>query len=1741
MKIIKLKKFISKNIAYILSFALIAGVLVPVLSLNKTSAASEAEKNSFISEIKSAWGKMSVGDTALRPTAEKVNNKPATVFTENEMKKSEKDNIPYDGKITALGDTFSYFSGSYNGNYSFSGSSTSSTERFLYYNKKTDYVDFDFSDYTGFQLSLYIEDISSEGEIVPLFVFRSGFVSGKKISVTADMKGKWITLKDTDLYSGGITKLAEKMGSTSLVNLQLNLCKGLKIKALSGSLVMTKPLSLPTDSSSYNLSDWISAVLNLDLTDYLNYEDLLALLTKASTEYKDDYAFAKLKKAWISLKYKSGDTIFVPTMEKAAGTNFESSKTNSSAYFINNDENYGLLPSGIQNSDIGEAYLKTERSYNANSYNNDKIVYGTYLNYGGYGSSTIKVDSFIDLSVSLYIEDVKREGKVSFEFITNNSSTVFGKKFNITSDCKGKWLTFKLSDMFDGSVSDLANALKAEDISNGKAENNSGFFGVMQILSKGAIYKGYSGSLLGIKNNELPENADKMTISDLLLSAQNLDLSLYDNTAQFTDVLNELLPLFEEELVLSKLKNAWENMGTEATVFVPSREKAASVNHDAQKDNKGAYFVSSTENVASLPGEITAENLGSNYLRFTRSFDLNSNSSDRLMLGTETSFDSYGSSTVKLSEFSNFSLVLYIEDIKKTGNVSFEFIDTSSSTYANKTYNITDKDKGKWIIFTDKDMYKGGLSALKSDFASRGNKNFAFMQLNFSRGAIVKGFLGSLKGVKNAVLPNNTENWNLADWIYAANILDLSQYTINVNEFKAALQDAIALRDRKEISRSSEVTAYHNAADFDLNKLNSNILTNNSPEVTYYSGTSAKIVLSGETVNRLTDGNISDDAEIPNTPYETEDCYTDIVFNLGGKGNISNIYIANSLNESLRNAKYYIYGSSSLADLFDTNNLIAVYDNSGKDAVTEFDFSKFGNVNANYLALRVTKPYSDKALFDGKVRFTEIAAIGTVKNYTVEKGDFSNEKIASIGKSLISNKVASFRNAEGIKMSFRGVINSLEGGKQKYSMTGVTDGDVDTLNATYLVNTNEDGESVRLDFYYKLDGKYCINKFLVNSQRNVRGLEMGKFDIYVSNDINALFLPKSKVVSFDNTSSSEEGTSVSNLITLEGDGVIGKYVCFSFYCHYSDFEYAKSRWGLNNMYLRVSELGVYGTERPLEETNLLAHMPVKVYRTSGNNKSLISEKEYTGKMHQLIYDGLYNKSADINTNNKTVDFVFNLSADQKLNSIEYATMTDNIRKLKVYAADDESGVWTESKLVYTYTGGQGEKIIKDFGNGALKARYLRFSVEQIEGNVLDTTEIKAIGWNNQEFDYLNVVEGKSNTAFIMLEDRSKNYKKSLSLKSTSKYNIGWGNGLTEPYKIEYAFDNNDGTVYDIYGGNNDTTSINILCDLETIKVIESISLRAGSSKDYWPTNMRYYVGENDEELFGKEAKPLAEFNSKTSDPDGYYDYVTLPKTARYIRIEISESKVPYYDQQKIATVIKDITVNGLEFRGKVDENGATASFTDEATGIRLDIMAKNENDYYGQVKEMIVIKTDPNEHDLDYIKDKSLTFKSEIYEIYLLDADENIIDDIDSREMKIYIPQSLGGGGEDIFLMVGDIGFDLVEAEIENGYFIYITNDLSILRFAIGEFFDYPSDDTEESDDEEYEDEDYDDEDEEEIDENTNSSKRRVKKVIIRRGSSDFEYLWIIIVAAAVLVAGAGTAVYFIIIKKRKNGAITNE
>lgn len=520
MKIIKLKKFISKNLALILSVSLCIGIIFPCISNNYDAAAGGEEAESKIEQIKSAWGKLKTFETGLRPTRQKVNNAAAAKLDDKDIISLNDTNAPENIEKNLLGDTYSYYYESFDNNYSYSGVNTSSSERFLYLKDKNANAKIDLSGYSGFSLSIYIEDIKSAGSIVPFFVFdiAGNNKRGKTVNISENMKGSWLTLSDTDLYEGGISALkADAQGNLS--SLQLNLCSGLTIKAISGSLILTNTVSLPANSSDFDLLDWIEAADNLDKSGFINTSELTKVVLSLKEKYKKDLSFSNLKSAWTKLKYKYGKTVLLPVREKAQGVNYDASSDNASQYFLNSDENFTLLAPGADKRSLGNAYLNFQRSYNANSgTSGDCLMLGDYPDFNGYKSHTTKFKDFKDMSLSVYIDEVKTEGNMRAMFVSANTIPLNGKVITITKSDEKQWKTFKLSDLYGGDINTLYSAMLNKEVSKGFDAENSGIFGFFYFQSNGAVFKGYIGSFVFRVSAVLPENTSDWALKKCLIA-----------------------------------------------------------------------------------------------------------------------------------------------------------------------------------------------------------------------------------------------------------------------------------------------------------------------------------------------------------------------------------------------------------------------------------------------------------------------------------------------------------------------------------------------------------------------------------------------------------------------------------------------------------------------------------------------------------------------------------------------------------------------------------------------------------------------------------------------------------------------------------------------------------------------------------------------------------------------------------------------------------------------------------------------------------------------------------------------------------------------------------------------------------------------------------------------------------------------------------------------------------------------
>ena len=1002
-----------------------------------------------------------------------------------------------------------------------------------------------------------------------------------------------------------------------------------------------------------------------------------------------------------------------------------------------------------------------------------------------------------------------------------------------------------------------------------------------------------------------------------------------------------------------------------------------------------------------------------------------------------------------------------------------------------------------------------------------------------------------------AQLPKNTSDWNIAEWVYQASRLDVSGYT-NTEPFLAALEKAKALRDSLGVTRVNDVTNYANASDIDISAdtLSYNLINGITPEINFYNG--AEIVPL-EAVNMLyaSNGLFDGDTQVAGTDYANDGSYLELVYDLDGTANIKDILVAHTENAALRNLKYNIYTSSNRGNLFTTDNLLIIHENSEGSFAQKFSFGTATNVECRYIAIRIYKPAIDESAFDGIVRLSELGVYGSVQKWKVTNGDFTDEEVAKIGTNLMKDRANEIyfydgRMKEKLSQAF---------GNTGYKAQTVVDGGTRTpvgIGTDCRVSSADDELNVFI--YFKLDDVYTIEKILINHFWQ-KYLQTGKYEIYVSNSMNTLFKASSRVVEYNNMEDGPYGSNVSQLFEFEGS-VVGRFVAYKIIFPLTDYEKAVAAWGEGNMYFRHTEFGIYGKRyiKPLKQVNLLNHTPVEAYRTDADGKrENIPQTEFGANDYTITTNGLYDSAANVMQNGKTLDFVFDLCSDAELTSVALNTLTENIKKFKVYAADGKDGLWEENNLVFNYTGDATSKAEKLFAETSLGARYLRFSIPETITGTVDITEFEAIGWNTYEFDYINLVEENSSRAEIYLEDKEDYYLNNMDF-NANKQEPSWGNY----YPWSNAFDTDVGTVSDLYGGENNKESINILLDLETMNAVDSINVKAGSTPDYWPSKLNFYIGETDMEIFGKDAKPVASFDSKSeADVEGNFRYTALPTVAQYVRIEILEGSHKYYNDvnNMILAVIDSIEVKGLELVGKADEEGVVARFSDKETGIRVEIMAKTPNDVYYGAKSILVTQRELTKEEKEILKSKGAAAVTKMFEIYLLDGDGNIVEDIGGRDLRVKIPKSFVSDPENTYIANSFYGFfELIELDSDiqtDEYFVITALDTNYMKYALTQFVSLEDDiidtdnedivieedDTDDVIDTDNEDNFFEEDEDSEEDNEENDEdeyKTLIKKVRRPKKNAGFDYLWIIITAGAVIVVASAALIIYLIIKKKK-------
>ena len=610
------------------------------------------------------------------------------------------------------------------------------------------------------------------------------------------------------------------------------------------------------------------------------------------------------------------------------------------------------------------------------------------------------------------------------------------------------------------------------------------------------------------------------------------------------------------------------------------------------------------------------------------------------------------------------------------------------------------------------------------------------------------------------------------------------------------------------------------------------------------------------------------------------------------------------------------------------------------------------------------------------------------------------------------------------------------------------------------------------------------------------------------------------------------------------------------------------------------------------DINLTEHVPVEVYETDASGKrTKLGEDKFGYDEQAKLYDGVTDKDPVVlDAKNKKIDFIFNLNDKMSLYEIRTYLAENNINELEIYTAPVREAIWDDSGLVYRYDGSTPTvlNLGKTFTT-PIENQYVRFSFNEVNGDTLKVTEIKCVGKGIQQLAYSNVIEGKKDV--MSFADYNYETGKSQFIRFESNK---FGDSIYQFKDANVAHDGYLDTIVDFCGGSrSENITYNIVFDLNGLCAVDNIKYYAGSSEEYFPRKMKYYLGSDQVDILDNTKAGtvcVAEFNEATTDENGLYEAKFLARNANYARIEFildgAVSDDGCYGDALLA-VAKDIQVRGLSLNSS--KTDAVKSFTDEETGIIVDILKLTEGDVYETVQGMKLTKRKPTSDEVAQATDFGFVFNDWFYTVTFLNYRGEAVTDIGNREIRVSAPISDDEDMDLLFmatLLDGEVSLmehDLLDID-DNYYISVLFDDPNSVVFAKGVVDDaYIDDEPEEEDPEEeqpeeeqpeeeqpeeeqpeeeqpepstddgdddfgdedfdddedyddYDDEDYDDgedeEEEEPEDEETSTGKKKKYYKVVKKGSGGLSTGAVVGIVSGSAVAVAGGALLIIFRKK---------
>ncbi len=1100
---------------------------------------------------------------------------------------------------------------------------------------------------------------------------------------------------------------------------------------------------------------------------------------------------------------------------------------------------------------------------------------------------------------------------------------------------------------------------------------------------------------------ELPSSLNSLTPYELFEEAVNFDISGYTNTAFFISAKNALGTLLTDAFNPAALKKAWADVyKVEAADFQYPFGVTGESTADATYFYTGATGVT-VENTAKEDLHIW----GVKTATFDYALPINRTDSSNGGKNDYTVFISSNADAYEkddLNKHYSYSRSVYsADDIYLSLRVNK--INTAATGtrigfritggYANQSFGVRNTNYyvdineamvGKVVTVKFSDLAEAaGLTDWQEGYGANGYISRIECQLcdnDASANASVNITFGTAVSVKHKTVPTDEESadWTVADWVNAAKSVNLTD-SHNTEAFVSALNSAEELKKLSGIQIASKVETVDSLAGAGFSGFGDNLLAGVKPEINYYDGVSeSKEERFIPNFKNLTDNILTKGIALENNDFSNDGAFVELIYDMGKVGIVEKAAVASAETTALRNYKYKLYASKTQGELFTADTLITSYTNKNNSAVQVFDYTESADFTARYFAIRIYIPASDLASFDNTVRLNELGVWGRLKNYEVEARDFSSSKIEALGKNLILESTTEpfVRANTGNRQRFTSLFS-----EKDYPLEYACDADASTIlgvSGNYRMLHKDDYTSLHL--YFDLGEAYNINKLLFSSAEGTF-VQIGKYKIHASNDLNQLFTDKSVVVDYDNT----VDTTVTQIFTMNTP-VVARYVSFHITLAICDYEslMALRGKGWQGAAIRISELGIFGEKyiKPSEQTNLLNRAPVEVSRVDANgNKTAVSIAEYSGDAHKLTYDGDYEISTPINTNGKALEYLYSIYGTGYIDALRVVSGDSNVTSLKMYTSTLKSAINNESGLIYSYDSAvDGEKKVfeKYFVEAPLKANYIRIVVTTAT-DTFNPTEIEATGWNDGMYEYKNLTLDHADWASYYIQDKSTG-----EYTGTTENMDKWLPSWSSMYDYQHsalAFDGDLGTVYTYYGGQNNAKSVNISLSLQTVSCVDNISIYTSLLNDYRPTKMNIYVGNSRNELFASNATPVYQWTEKIlaedtvveddtsmgdqgtdsgefGEDDPIIDFVTgeiissgssssaavkvtnknspeylglysadiVPTEITCVRIEILDSNPEYFaHKNKVGGIISEIQINGFEVSQNAADNVVSAA------------------------------------------------------------------------------------------------------------------------------------------------------------------------------------------------------------------------